>query len=190
MYYLGRFTLFKMPVLLITTSQFECNQWPWKNLVRSKLIPWIGPNFGLKEHYYLKGGGHFNHIGSNSISDKTPSICKENVRHLWDIRYDFYGGKLPLLNCMENLEGNCSYRRALQKANLLFPTRFIYYPTHVIKRMWFSFNYVLGTVMQLVSQIFDMLDTLWPTLDCLNRGKIWRFWPKMPCFYASNTLVR
>ena len=39
--------------------------------------PWICPNFGFKEQYYLKGGGHFNQIGSNSISNRNTFIYKE-----------------------------------------------------------------------------------------------------------------
>ncbi len=36
--------------------------------------PLICPNFGLKAHYYLQGGRHFNQIGSNSIGNRNPFI--------------------------------------------------------------------------------------------------------------------
>ncbi len=41
----------------------------------------ISPNFALKEHYYLKGGGNFNQIGSHSYFNRNPYISciwKEN----------------------------------------------------------------------------------------------------------------
>ncbi len=51
-------------------------QWSKKGSDASKYLE-IGPNFGLKEHYYLKGGGHFIQIGSNTFNSINSAILKE-----------------------------------------------------------------------------------------------------------------